>query len=89
MTGCSIRTITKLAGYIRELLVEMFEISDVFIRGADGVAEIDKTKLSKRKYNKGHRVVGIWVSIGIKMTPERWFFCVELPDKTEETINFF
>lgn len=36
------------------------------IGGRNKVVEIDKTKISKRKYNKGHRVEGAWVIGGIE-----------------------
>ena len=36
-----------------------------------GIIEIDETKLGKRKYNRGHRVEGVWILCGVERTEAR------------------
>ena len=36
--------------------------------GVVTVVEVDETKLGKRKYNKGHKVDGVWILAGIEHT---------------------
>jgi hypothetical protein len=42
--------------------------------------KIDETKFGKRKYNRGHHVVGFGVLGGVERTPERKFFAVKVED---------
>ncbi|KAI8875713.1 hypothetical protein K501DRAFT_162085, partial [Backusella circina FSU 941] len=34
--------------------------------GRNHIVEIDETKIGKRKYNRGHKVEGVWVIGGIE-----------------------
>ena len=36
------------------------------IGGRNELVEIDESKIAKRKYNKGHKVEGVWVIGGIQ-----------------------
>ena len=49
--------------------------------------EIDESKLAKRKFNKGHRVDGIWVIGGMERTVDRKISVCIVEDRSAETIN--
>lgn len=50
------------------------------------IVEIDETKLGKRKYNRGHRVEGAWVLVGVERTEERRVFLVHVADRSSRTL---
>jgi transposase-like protein len=55
--------------------------------GGEGIeVQIDETKLGKRKYNRGHRIDGVWILAGVEKTAERKVFLVRVPDRTAETL---
>jgi transposase-like protein len=60
---------------------------DVQIGGEGIIVEIDETKIARRKYNRGHRVKGAWVVGGVERTPERKFFAMRVPDRSEDTLQ--
>ena len=73
--------------YFRELVSDSLDELD-FMIGGDGITvEIDETKLGKRKYNRGHRVDGVWVLVGVERTPERKLFLRILPDRSAQTLQ--
>lgn len=87
MTGFSFKTVTRFLGMFRRLVTTSLEFEDTTIGGPDVVVEIDETKLGKRKYNRGHRVEGVWVIVGVERTPQRRVFLVPVIDRSAETIH--
>ena len=85
-TGCSSKTITAFTKYFRQLVSESLEDEDTIIGGDGIIVEIDEYKLGKRKYNRGHRVEGVWVLGGVERTDSRKVFLVEVPDRSAETL---
>ena len=59
---------------------------DTIIGGPGIIVEIDETKMGRRKYNRGHRVEGIWVLGGVERTPDRKVFAVAVPDRSADTL---
>lgn len=86
MTQLSSHTVCDYTLYVREMLSDAVELSDVVIEGCNIIVEVDETKQGKRKYHKGHRVDGIWVLAGIERTAEKRCFAVEIQDRSAETI---
>lgn len=86
MTGHSEHTITNFYGHFRRLVASTLTTEDTIIGGMGIEVEIDETKLGKRKYNRGHRVDGVWVLVGVERTIERKVFCIEVPDRSAETL---
>jgi transposase-like protein len=85
-TGCGSATVTRFYKHFRELVTSTLEESDQII-GGDGIeVQIDETKLGKRKYNRGHRVEGVWIVAGVERTQERKIFLVRVEDRTAETL---
>ena len=57
------------------------------IGGPGIIVEIDESKLSKRKYNRGHHVEGIWVVGGVERTTDRKLFVVEVNNRNAQTLS--
>jgi hypothetical protein len=55
--------------------------------GGEGVyVEIDESKFSKCKYNRGHRVDGCWVLGGVERSGEQKLFVVTFADHNTNTL---
>ena len=63
----------------------MVENEDISIGGKNIIIEVDESKLGK-KYNRGHKVEGVWVVGGIERTDERKAFIVPVQDRTKQTL---
>ena len=71
--------------FAREVCLEILQEDNCKIGGIGKVVEIDESKFGKRKYQRGKRVDGIWVSGGIERDSKQCFFeCVE--DRSAETL---
>ena len=77
-TSLSTKTICEWTGFIRQLHSESIESNSMKIGGKGIIVEIDEMKLGKRKYNRGHRVEGVWVIAGIERTIEKRMFAGEV-----------
>lgn len=51
------------------------------------IVQIDESKFGKRKYNRGHRVEGVWVVGGVEITNKRRCFLVTVPNRNAETMK--
>ena len=85
-TGHSENTVTDYLNVFRDLVAGYVNDCDQMIGGDDIIVEIDESKFGKRKYNKGHRVEGVWVFGGVERTPERRMFACAVPDRSEKTL---
>lgn len=85
-TGCSSKTVTQFYKHFRKLVGSTLEENDDLIGGEGIEVQIDETKLGKRKYNRGHRVDGVWILAGVEKTVERKVFLVHVPDRTSNTL---
>ena len=89
-------TINDWLNYNREMCA-MFVRNDpdIWQIGGPGIiVQIDESKFGKRKYNRGHRVEGVWVFGGVEYLRDpntqsgyvgRWF-AVTVPDRTRDTL---
>jgi len=71
----------------RDLVAASMDVEDGHIGGEGIIVEIDETKMGKRKYNRGHRVDGVWVVGGVERTPERRVFLVAVENRNAETMR--
>jgi transposase-like protein len=85
--GHSDDTITQLIRDANNMVSSMLEENDTKIGGPNIIIEIDESKLSKRKYNRGHHVEGTWVIGGVERTIERKFFAVQVENRNSLTIS--
>lgn len=88
-SGLDNETISNYYSHFRQLVGSSITEQDTVIGGPGVVIEIDETKLGKRKYNRGHRVDGVWVLAGIERTEAARTFLVPLPDRKGETLLNF
>ena len=65
MTGNSKQTISNFITLLRQVVSTSLDTDDTIIGDDDIVVEIDESKFGKRKYNRGHRVDGVWVIGGL------------------------
>ena len=84
--GFSDKTIAYYFKHFRELVSDSLDNQDFKIGGQDIIVQIDESKFGRRKYNRGHRVEGVWIFGGVEMTNERKVFLVNVPDRSEETL---
>jgi hypothetical protein len=87
MTGCSNKTVISFRHYFRQLVSEVLDTEDSIIGGEGIEVEIDEAKMGKRKYNRGHRVEGVWIIGGVERTAERKIFLIPVEDRSSATIS--
>jgi transposase-like protein len=86
ITGQSSTTVCALWEYFRELVAANLDEENALIGGPGIIVEIDEAKFGKRKYDRGHRVEGVWVFGGVERTPERRLFAVKVANRSAETL---
>ncbi|CEF61327.1 Hypothetical protein SRAE_0000045300 [Strongyloides ratti] len=74
--SCSSATATTYYGYFRQLVANSIDENQSIIGREGIVVKIDKTKMGKKKYNKGHRVDRVWVVRSVEKTKKRLVFAV-------------
>jgi transposase-like protein len=85
-TGHGSEAVTAFHHHFRQIVGSSLEEEDFIVGGPDIIVQIDETKLGKRKYNRGHRVDGVWVVAGVEITNARKIFLEKVPDRKAETI---
>lgn len=85
-TGCSSNTVTSYCTLLRNIISQSLDVEECKIGGEGIIVEVDETKLGKRKYNRGHRVEGVWCICGIERTEEKRSFVVPVQNRNSETI---
>lgn len=85
-SGISKEIVCDYYQYFRELISNDIEAEENIIGGEGIVVELDECKLGKRKYNRGHRVEGVWILGGVERTPERRTFFVPVHSRDSATI---
>lgn len=86
MTSHSSTTITEFINYYRQLISISLNDEDQIIGGPGIIVEIDESKFGKRKYNRGHKVEGVWVLGGVERTSERKIFVKVINNRSEKTL---
>lgn len=61
ISAISRQTISKLVSKLNKATIFNAYLNTLAIGGDNDIVEIDESKLGKRKYNRGHRVEGVWV----------------------------
>lgn len=87
LTGHSQHTITDFISFYDQLVASNIDADDTRIGGQGIIVEIDESKMGKRKYNRGHRVDGVWIVGGVERTTERRCFALSVMDRTAETLR--
>lgn len=81
LTGHSEKTVVAFLWHFRQLVASAIDLEDTVIGGEGIIVEVDETKLGKRKYNRGHRIDGVWVVVGVERTEERRVFVVPVESR--------
>jgi transposase-like protein len=87
LTGHSEKTVVAFWGHFRQLVSQSLEEEDTIIGGEGVIVEVDETKLGKRKYNRGHRVDGVWVVVGVERTDARRVFVIPVESRDSLTLQ--
>lgn len=80
-------TIHRAFKLFRRSVSSVIESSAIKIGGPNIYVQLDESKFGKRKYNRGHRVEGVWVFGGVEVTEERKMFAVVVEKRDGETLN--
>jgi len=56
------------------------------IGGTGHIVEMDESKFGKRKFNRGHRVDGVWIVGGVDITTKE-FFAIPVHDRSAHTLT--
>lgn len=86
MTGHSNNTVALFQNHFRQLVSGRVQTEDMMVGGDGIIVEIDESKLGKRKFNRGHRVEGVWVLGGVERTAERKVFLVHVEKRDAQTL---
>jgi hypothetical protein len=86
ITKFSKHTVAAYYKHFRDLVSSSLEEDAQVIGGPGVIVEVDETKLGKRKYNRGHRVDGVWIVAGVERTVERKVFLVAVEDRNARTL---
>ena len=86
ITGHSKHTIGIFYAHFRALVASSLLPDDTIIGGDGVIVEVDETKLGKRKYNRGHKVNGVWILGGVERTAERKVFLIEIESRDQNTL---
>lgn len=87
LTGHSSTTVTAYFKHFRQLVEQSLVPEDQVIGGPGIIVEVDETKLGKRKYNRGHRVNGVWVVVGVERTEECKMFLIPVENRSATTLT--
>ena len=98
MENIKFKTISSLLKYSKQHLRSIvkkinskakasIESSSMCVGGPGIIVEIDESKFGKRKYNRGHRVEGVWVLGLVERTVERKILFVLVKNRKKETLT--
>jgi transposase-like protein len=87
LTSHSPNTVVAMWRHFRNLVISMLEEEDVMIGGPNIIVELDEKKLGKRKFNRGHRVEGVWLLVGVERSEERKVFVVPVAKRDTNTLR--
>ncbi|KAM0679222.1 hypothetical protein BDAP_000089 [Binucleata daphniae] len=72
---------------LRKFIVpKYYETADT-IGGADIIVQVDESKFGKRKYNKGHKVDGVWVLGMVEKTEQRRIRLIAVENRNSNTLT--
>lgn len=69
--GVNEKTVWRVVKKVVKNIITNYYSSLQLLGGEGVIVEIDESKFGKRKYNKGHRVEGVWVFGMVERTPQR------------------
>ncbi|KCZ76982.1 hypothetical protein H311_02014 [Anncaliia algerae PRA109] len=85
--GINKSTLSKFIKKAAKLAVPKYYKNFKPLGGKDIIIEADESKFGKRKYNKGHKVEGIWVLGMVERTIDRRIFLIAVDDRRANTLQ--
>jgi hypothetical protein len=82
------KCIWRLLKKVAEILVPRYNEPPGTIGGNGSVVEIDESKFGKRKYQRGHRVDGVWVFGAIEQGGDKRIKLTTVSDRRKETLEY-
>ena len=86
-TGASLKSIWRILSLTKRLLVPKYYEFLEPIGGDNMIVEIDESKMGKRKYNRGHRVEGVWILGLVERTGLKRIRLYVLNNRKKEALN--
>ena len=87
MTGLDLKSIWRIMIKVSGFLVPAYYNNFCKIGGNDVIVEVDESKFGKRKYNKGHKVEGVWVLGMVERTQESRIKLIAVDNRNSETLT--
>jgi transposase-like protein len=84
ITHINTKTISRLLKRTAKFLIPKVMNCQDKIGGNNSVVEIDESKFGKRKYNRGHRVEGVWILGMIEKTGQKRIRLLTLENRTKD-----
>jgi transposase-like protein len=81
------KTYWEIMKKVSEILVPNYTQAQDCIGGNNEIVEIDEAKFGKRKYNRGHRVEGVWVLGMVERTGLKRIRLIIVDDRTKSTLS--
>ena len=85
--GVSNQTAVDYFERLEDLVSLMIDNQNCKIGGPGVIVEIDESKFGKRKYHRGHRVVGTWVIGGFERINEKSIFAISATSRDKDLIK--
>lgn len=87
ITGISKKTIWKIFNHLAKCLVQLYYAQAEPIGGDGSIVQIDESKFGKRKYERGHKVEGVWVLGAVEKTDKRRIRLFVVDDRKASTLT--
>ena len=81
------KIIWRVLKRVAAFLVPNYRKAEFTLGGKDIIVEVDESKFGRRKYNRGHRVNGVWVLGMVEKTPERKIKLIAVDDRSKATLE--
>jgi ISXO2-like transposase domain len=86
LSGSSSATVCAFTSYYRQLVADSLDEVDCQVGGRGIIVEVDESKISKRKYQRGHHVEGAWAVGGIERADAGKVFIAVVEDRGYESL---
>jgi transposase-like protein len=87
ITGLDRKTIWRIMSKVSKIIVKSYYSKSLKIGGDQKIIEIDESKFGKIKYNRGHKVEGVWIFGMVERSVEQRIHLVAVDDRKRETLE--
>jgi hypothetical protein len=85
--GFGTNTVSNFFCHLQQLVGDSLDEEDCIIGGEGIRVEMDESKFGKRKFNRGHRVDGVWIFGGVEITESRKVFLCVVDKRDAHTLR--